>query len=74
MEIGNFVFWKKKKNIARKQFLILSFVEHELLTLRARTINILSKLLFILSEEFFEFFNVSTYSLSIFFFIIDINL
>lgn len=49
-------------------------MEHELLTLRARTINILSKLLFILSEEFFEFFNVSTYSLSIFFFIIDINL
>lgn len=72
MEIGNFVFWKKK--YARKQFLILSFMEHELLTLRARTINILSKLLFILSEEFFEFFNVSTYSLSIFFFIIDINL
>lgn len=69
-----FCFLEKKKNIARKQFLILSFVEHELLTLRARTINILSKLLFILSEEFFEFFNVSTYSLSIFFFIIDINL
>lgn len=63
-----------KKKYARKQFLILSFMEHELLTLRARTINILSKLLFILSEEFFEFFNVSTYSLSIFFFIIDINL
>lgn len=54
LEVGNFVFWEKlkKKNNARKQFLIL-FVEHELLTLRARVINILSKLLFILSERFF---------------------
>lgn len=54
-----FCFLEKKKNIARKQFLILSFVEHELLTLRARTINILSNYYLSYLRNSFE--NFSTY-------------